>query len=211
MSENEPNYLVIDCETIPAQDLMNDLKPTCKLGNIKDPVKIAVKEAEWEENGQIKSMSLDPAMCEIVSLQMYSSTMGEIVSGKGTEINQLARFTEESKRHTIIVGHNIMGFDLPVIKSRLMFNNISGARDFSIKRYSNFPIYDTMAILAEWQPDKWKSLNWWGQRLGFDVHESLGSEVHQMWKEGKLDEIHEYCKKDVMLTKKIYEKIKTIY
>lgn len=61
--------LILDIETIPDATLLADLKPSCKLGNLKDPKKIEDKLAEWDgSEGQVKAMSVSPSMCKIVSI-----------------------------------------------------------------------------------------------------------------------------------------------
>ena len=206
------SYLVIDLESCPDEALLDELKPKCKLGNVKDPLKVAVKEAEWEENGQVKAMSLDPAMCQIVSLQMWSSIYDDFVDmeEEETEGDMLRTFAAEAVKHVVVVGHNVLNFDLPVIMMRALLNQVKLPKIKS-RRYSSEEVFDTMEMLAGWQPDRRKSLEWWGRRLGLGGKSGSGSEVYQMWKDGRIEDIHKYCRDDVTLCRKIYEQMINIY
>lgn len=117
--------------------------------------------------------------------------------------------------HELIVGHNLIGFDLQVINMRAMITG-HDSKDgiFKIgkaKRYSNNPFYDTMQVLAGWDRDKWKGLDWWCQRLGLGGKTNHGSAVYQMYCDGKRDEIDAYCRDDVKATKALYDRIKSYY
>jgi predicted PolB exonuclease-like 3'-5' exonuclease len=153
--------LIIDIETVPDESLSVDLRPECALGNLKDPVKIEAKVKAWESDGQVKKMSVSPFMCQIVSIQMWSSIENDFIDTSGySEAHLIAQLDAEIDRHSVTVGHNIIGFDLAVVKARAMMD---------------------------------------------------GSNVYQMWKDGKRDEIDEYCKDDVRATKALYDRIKNYY
>jgi len=93
---------------------------------------------------------------------------------------------------TLLVGHNIIGYDLPVL------DKLTGIR-------LAVPVVDTLILakLAYYDKDKgWShSLDSYGERLGY--------------KKGKYDdwskytkEMEEYCKRDVQVTKKLYTHLK---
>lgn len=207
--------LIFDIETIPDQALPKELRPEAALGNLKDPVKIAAKVQEWEEEGQIKKMSVSPFMCQIVSIQAWSSEDGYIDARSDNETDMIAFIEKAIFDHDLIIGHNVIGFDLPVIQARAM---ITGHKDHGgicklnqTKRYSSHPFYDTMQELAGWDTSKWKGLDWWCKRLGIDGKSNHGSEVHGMYLDGKMEAIHEYCREDVRATKELYDRIKGYY
>lgn len=207
--------LILDIETIPDATLLPELKPEASLGNLKDPVKIAAKKAEWEEDGQVKKMSVSPFMCEIVSIQAWSSEQGYIEAESHCEGDMITFIDTAIADHELIIGHNLIGFDLQVINARAMITG-HDSKDgiFKIgkaKRYSNNPFYDTMQVLAGWEKDKWKGLDWWCQRLGLGGKTNHGSAVHQMYLDGKRDEIDAYCRDDVKATKALYERINKYY
>lgn len=200
------SFLVVDIETIPADDLMEGLKPQCALGNLVDPVKIAAKQTEWAMDGQVKKMSLSPAMNKIVSLQMWGD--GDFYKSPESESILLSNFWYTVSHHSTIVGYNLINFDLPTIFMRSMLLGIKPSRELPLRRYSKEPIYDVMQELAYWNPEHWKGLDWWSKRLGVGETIGSGADIYNLWKEGKQEEIDAHCRRDVELTRDIYERIK---
>jgi len=106
------------------------------------------------------------------------------------------------------VGHNVMDFDLRFIYQRSVINGVKPAYDLNFARYRNYPIYDTM---KEWV--KWANMNVGLETLCFALGVPTpkdgidGSEVWNFYKAGKVDDILEYCKRDVEATRAIYRKM----
>lgn len=123
----------------------------------------------------------------------------------------------------LFVGHNIMDFDLRFLLQRSMVLGVKPSwnrfqelgkkpwemgKYLSFARYANLPIFDTM---QEWS-------NWGSQKLGLE-HVALalgiptpkegidGSEVYNFFKAGKVAEICDYCKRDVDVTRAVYNKM----
>ncbi|MFQ5532132.1 MAG: ribonuclease H-like domain-containing protein [Candidatus Nanoarchaeia archaeon] len=208
---NMTTYLVIDIETIPYQNLSEDLKPECKLGNLKDKNKIEAKQKEWQEGGQIKALSLDPLTNEIVCISMWSSISNNFIEDNNTsEKDYLQSFWNEVKCHDLIVGKNHISFDIPTIIIRSMFLNIPITRKFSLSKYQTFSLFDIQQVLTM-NFNQPKSLNWLAKRFGIQCDESNGSKVYDWWKEGKKDMIVKHCQSDVLITKEIFERIKDYF
>lgn len=206
--------LILDIETIPDQMMSNELKPEVSLGNLKDPIKIEAKQKEWEGEGQVKKMSVSPFMNQIVSVQAWSTMKDGFIDFNDviSESEKISTIMEMIYEHNIIIGHNIIGFDLTTIKMRAMIHDIPLSGKFKkLKKYSGYPFYDTMQQLAGWDSSQWKGLDWWCRRLGIEGKSNHGSNVYQLWKEGKQAEIDEYCKDDVRATKELYDRIKCYY
>ena len=92
-----------------------------------------------------------------------------------------------------LVGHNIIGFDHPVLKNCWQVD-------------TKVPVWDTlvMARLLDPTPVGGHSLKEWGRRIGiakmdFDVED---------FDAGYTDEMGEYCKRDVEVTTKLYHYLK---
>jgi hypothetical protein len=108
-----------------------------------------------------------------------------------------------------LVGHNIIGFDLPFIFQRCLVHEIKARPFVNLADYNVRGVFDTMH-------------RWW---LGARRHVSLddiawalglqssktaeveGSKVFDLYQAGKLDLIREYNLNDVRVTRKIYERI----
>jgi hypothetical protein len=108
-----------------------------------------------------------------------------------------------------IVGHNIIGFDLPFIYQRCLVNNIAVRPPINLGEYNVRGVFDTMR-------------GWWlggRNRVGLDdiawalglesskTSEVEGSKVFELYQAGKLAEIREYNLNDVRVTRKVYERL----
>src|SRR5215510_11097457 len=110
----------------------------------------------------------------------------------------------------LIVGHNIVGFDLPFIFQRCLANNISVKPFIDLSEFRVQGVYDTMR--AWWLGDR-------RSRVGLDdiawalnfesskTSEVEGSRVFDLYQAGRLAEIREYNLNDVRVTRKVYERM----
>ena len=108
-----------------------------------------------------------------------------------------------------IVGHNIIGFDLPFIFQRCLANAIKARPFVNLADYNVRGVFDTM--------HRW----WLGARrqvslddiawaLGIESSKTAyveGSKVFDLYQAGKLDLIREYNLNDVRVTRKVYERM----
>lgn len=129
----------------------------------------------------------------------------EVLSGDEKEI--LTKFWEIATDIDRFIGHNIYDFDFPFIYKRSIINGVR-PRKISFARYRDIPIYDTM---REW--DLWgrgqQKLDTLAKILGLPTSkdEMDGSMVWPYYKEGRMEEICNYCMKDVELTRLVYYKM----
>jgi len=108
-----------------------------------------------------------------------------------------------------IVGHNLVGFDLPFIFQRCLAHNIPARPPVNLGEYNVRGVYDTMR-------------GWWlgsRNRAGLDdiawalglesskTSEVEGSKVFELYQAGRLAEIREYNLNDVRVTRKVYERL----
>jgi Predicted 3'-5' exonuclease related to the exonuclease domain of PolB len=109
----------------------------------------------------------------------------------------------------LLVGHNIINFDLPFIFQRCLANYIAVKPFIDLSEFNVRGVYDTMR-------------GWWlGSRnrvalddvawaLGIEsskTSEVEGSRVFELYQAGKLAEIREYNLNDVRVTRKVYERM----
>jgi predicted PolB exonuclease-like 3'-5' exonuclease len=121
-------------------------------------------------------------------------------------LNLLKDFDPETDE---IVGHNILGFDLPFVFQRCLINNIPVRRFIDTAEFNARGVYDTM--------HRW----WLGARrnvslddiawsLGIESSKTAeveGSKVFDLYQAGRLAEIREYNLNDVRVTRKVYERM----
>lgn len=108
-----------------------------------------------------------------------------------------------------LVGHNILGFDLPFIFQRCVVNGIPVRPFVDLSEFHVRGVFDTM--------HRW----WLGARrnvslddiawaLGIESSKTAeveGSKVFDLYQAGKLAEIREYNLNDVRVTRKVYERM----
>src|SRR5437588_3777457 len=125
----------------------------------------------------------------------------------------LALMSDFDPECDLLVGHNIVGFDLPFIFQRCLANNITVKPFIDLGEFNMHGVYDTMRA-------------WWlggRNRVGLDdiawalgiesskTGEVEGSKVFELYQAGKLAEIREYNLNDVRVTRKVYERIVTCF
>lgn len=128
---------------------------------------------------------------------------------KGSEKEILTKFWETASNVGRFVGHNIWNFDLPFIYKRSIINGVRPRWDISFARYRNFPIYDTQQEWELWGFQKAQKLDTLAKVFNFPTSkdEMDGSMVWNYYQQGKIDEICNYCMKDVELTRQVYYKM----
>ena len=96
---------------------------------------------------------------------------------------------------TKLIGHNLIGYDIPAIKK------VAGVDLFNKK------IVDTLVLSRLFKPTREGNhgLEGWGYRLGF--HKGGFGQQEDAW-DKYTPEMLEYCKNDVLLNTKVYEALK---
>jgi hypothetical protein len=108
-----------------------------------------------------------------------------------------------------IVGHNIIGFDLPFIFQRCLAHCLSAPPFVDLSEFRVRGVFDTM---HHWWlgAKKFVSLDDVAWVLGLEsskTSEVEGSKVFELYGAGRLADIREYNLKDVRVTRKVYERM----
>lgn len=108
----------------------------------------------------------------------------------------------------LIIGHNILDFDLPFLYKRSRINRVRPTVFFNFARYRSSPIYDTMREWAHWNPQAVHiSLAHLAEILQVGIGKTEGMDGSRVYDEllaGHDELIAEYCLRDVELTQAIY-------
>jgi len=108
----------------------------------------------------------------------------------------------------LIIGHNVMDFDLPFLYKRSRINRIHPSVLLSFARYKSAPIYDTMREWAHWNPQAAHiSLVELADvlKVGMTKTDGIdGGSVYDEFLAGNHDQVAEYCLQDVRMTRAIY-------
>jgi hypothetical protein len=106
------------------------------------------------------------------------------------------------------VGHNILNFDLPFLWNRSLICNVCPSRSLHLCHESTQFTFDTMQVWAHW-PDSSRNrqyvrLSTLTQVLALPSKSGSGSQVYDLWRRQKFDEIRSYCLNDVRIEYDLY-------
>jgi 3'-5' exonuclease len=108
----------------------------------------------------------------------------------------------------LVIGHNVLDFDLPFLYKRSRINRIHPGILFSFARYRSAPIYDTMREWAHWNPHApLMSLEQLAEVLGVGLAKTEGMDGGRVYDEylaGNHDRVATYCLRDVEIARAIY-------
>lgn len=124
--------------------------------------------------------------------------------------NYLEEKTDRMNR--IFIGHNIAGFDLRVIRQRSIIKGVKIPMNipFNAKPWDANP-FDTM---VQWtgSPRDFIKLDKLARAFGFQGKEGMdGSKVYAAWQAGRIQEIADYCRADVEMTRAVYKKMVEVF
>lgn len=234
-----PRAFTIDIETIPLpafkERAARRLKRAIESGKMNEEQQQRyVDDQLAEEERAFKSGSLAATSGRVLSIAVHLGSVAGIeiegvdsfeseyvfgIDSDGQERSEHDALTEflslmQSFDPEIdeIVGHNIIGFDLPFIFQRCLVNNIAVRPFVNLAEFNVRGVFDTM--------NRW----WFGarNRVALDdlawaleipsskTDEVEGSRVFELYQAGRLAEIREYNLNDVRVTRKVYERIVSV-
>lgn len=220
----KPTYFYIDIETIPTDrtDVIESFAAQVKPpATYKKPESIAQWMAE-NIDSEVESMhrktALDGAFGQVCVIGFAIDDDAPDAVFEGSEADILNRFSKlleilQCDRYTTqFIGHNITGFDLRFLVQRYMVNRIPVPNVLrsaaNAKPWESEKAFDTMV--------QWSGV---GNRISLDkLCKALyiptpkgdldGSKVWDYVIDGKLNEVVEYCKRDIEATREIHRLIK---
>ena len=231
-----PRAFTIDIETIPLpafkERAAGRLKRAMRLGKMNEEQQQRyVEDQAAEEERAYRSGSLAATSGRVLSIAVHVGSIAgvEIEGVEQSESEHVFGIDsdgqEQSEQQALadflalmrsfdpdideIVGHNVIGFDLPFIFQRCLVNNITVRPFVNLGEFNVRGVYDTM--------HRW----WLGSRnrvalddlawaLGIrssKTDEVEGSRVFELYQAGRLAEIREYNLNDVRVTRKVYERL----
>ena len=206
-----------DIETMPSSAKISELPdPEVRLGNLKDPAKIAEKQAEARAE-QVAKMALNP---------LYGRIICAVFCAESAPLRLTAGDDDEEERELIagcfkvlrqgttrLTTWNGIGFDLPFLFKRALLLRIPipktvGSLDRWCKRYATTPHADLMQIWSGWDSRSYAKLDdvagaVFGEHkigIGFEEFPELVKS-----EEGR-NRIADYCEQDTRLTLKLYHR-----
>lgn len=136
-----------------------------------------------------------------------------VVYETGTEAEILGKFWAYVKGLRSLITFNGRGFDCPYLIARSAINNVRPTLELMPNRYSDAHI-DLMDRLSFFGAQRRNfSLDMWCRAFGIESPKETvhGSEVGQLYKEGRHLEIARYCAGDIRATAELYRKWAAFY
>ena len=110
----------------------------------------------------------------------------------------------------LIIGHNILDFDLPFIVQRSIIKNVRPSVDFYFGKYRSQPIFDTMRVWDCWRWGGKTSLKKLAFALGLECPKTEdidGAKIYDAFREKRFEEIYRYCMRDVKTTRNVWRRM----
>ena len=214
MNESKKKIAAYDIETI-AKPLPDEIvSELCKVGNLKDPAKIAAKQAEARSK-----LGANPLTAMPCCGGWYASDedCGYMMLKKQTAVAEeklLREYWEKLSKYDILVGFNSFSFDSKILLLRSAVYSVEIPFKLDRRRYSTTGNHiDIRMILQDWNTFEVGKLEFFLDMfgLGGKTEGMDGSMVQDYWTEGLHDEIGEYCQQDCKATFQLFQKIKRYF
>ena len=168
------------------------------------------EQIRLDEAEILKKLSLSAMTAKILCLAYAIDPPGDapVQVLRGDEPEIIRNFWKLAFDCHLFVGHNILDFDLRFMYQRSVIHQIKPSREIPLARFRNNPIYDTMHEWSKWGREH-ASLDNLSKALDIpSPKENLdGSKVYPYYRAGKLDEICDYCKRDVESVRQVYRRL----
>jgi len=230
-------FVYTDIETIPTQreDVIADMRADVEKeklelkapGNYKDPEKIAAYietekiklDSNFDERYRKTALDYRGEIFCICAAQNDDEIMKFVKGQTNNEYEIIAAFfswfdslrdNHGQRRAYTLVGHNSNSFDWPFIWRRAVINNVPVTRSFprplEIKPWSD-KTHDTM-IMWTGSPREFISQDRLAKALGLPGKGDMdGSKVWDYVKEGRGQEVVDYCARDVETVRQIHKRL----
>ena len=155
--------------------------------------------------------ALDWSLGHIVCIGMFILEDGqeqELCLASPDEAEVLRQFWKMIRPDDYLVGHNLLGFDLPYLQARSVVCKVKPSRSFDLRRYSTSLVYDTMQVWANWDRQRFPKLETLAGVLGFEGKGGSGDQVAKWFEANDWERIKDYCLQDVRLTRDVYRRFK---
>lgn len=215
MSDKEPfcdmpnrRVIAIDIETLPAAEPSHLLTPE------SEPEEAHRKTALSGDFGRLLCIGYSderPGCPVVEGLIGWDVSKNRLHADERLMLDEFwAMMNGFDPRRDIIVGHNIFEFDLRFIFKRSVINRVRPTVDLSFAKYRSQPVFDTMCEWECWSYGSRISLDKLAYVLSLPTSKSddvNGSKIYDLYQAGRHEEIHDYCLRDVRLTRGIYKRM----
>ena len=207
------SYLYFDIETIPDQSeyALDRAKESVKVpANYKNPDTIA-QYIEDNAVEQWKKTALDGFSGHVICI---GTNFGTFVANDVAEEEKIIRdfYQLIAKNPELsIVGHNIIGFDIPFLTKRSIVLGVKLPPEHiwprNPKPWDN-RVFDTMMQFGNGK--EFIGLDKLAKSLGIKGKSVSGEEVIFHWQQGNIQAIRDYCVDDVRIVEEIHKKFLSV-
>lgn len=194
--------LFFDLETIPAPQ---DLRQVAIESERK---KMRNREISGDDEALYRSTSISGDFGQIFCIgYAIDDQESKIISGQEKEI--LQNWWQIARDANVFIGHNIIDFDLPFLYKRSIVHKVQPSQLLPVKKFSTDNIFDTAKEWSRWDYTAQTSLHHLAIVLGLPSSKDKmdGSQVYDFYLKKRHQNIYDYCKKDVELTRQIYKRM----
>ena len=210
------DVLSFDIETIPQPEALSDIQKN-ELDKRIDKY-LDKNPKETHEDAKSLIMGTSPYFGKIICIGLYRINTKEGIEKEiaitGKEENILIRFWNMIEKFDgLFVSYNGVKFDVPFIMKRSMKYNIlpTNINFLQTNPYKKYPHFDVQNILADFNRFDAVSL-----RLACDLMdvpspkegEIKAEDVAEAYRDGRIQEIADYCVRDVKATFEVYKRLK---
>ena len=202
-------FVCFDAETIPQDEArLLAIAPEFEgRAGTKDPEKIAA-QIEEKKRAYLADSALHWTTCEVALICLGNDSSNISAISEGTEADKLEQFLNIASYNLQngmkLIGHNILGFDLPIIINRARINGLAIPESIGQMNngrwYWNENIVDTLQVITfgNKQDIAGNSVDAIAKACGFPSKLGDGANFFQLWRQNKPAAIH-YCQRDVQI------------
>lgn len=152
--------------------------------------------------------ALDAMTGRVVCISMLvdvGKAAEEITFAGEDEAHIITGFWDALRPGDVVVGHNVLDFDIRFLQQRSWILGIQPSRTLDTRRYYTAHVIDTLQLWTNWSGNKkGVTLDALGSALGCGSKTGEGAKVAQWWAEHDIDSITKYCRADVQLTYRVF-------
>jgi hypothetical protein len=156
-----------------------------------------------DERGALDAMT-GRVVCVAMLIDDGEAVTELIFAGENEQL-VLAEFWGAIKANDLVVGHNVLDFDLAFLRQRSWILGIQPSRTFDVRRYYTLDVIDTLQLWTNWTGNKkGVTLGALGSVLGCGGKTGAGANVAEWWAKRDVESIKRYCQDDVRLTYRVF-------